>query len=82
MDQRISISDGLGSDINRFAAENDIDVDHAYELLLAVGLDTLEGVAVDVYIEDDRLVLECPDCGAAFGRPEEALDHECADHGG
>ncbi|WP_008523882.1 hypothetical protein [Halorhabdus tiamatea] len=77
MEQQIQISDDLASHINRFAADNDIGVDDAYELLIAVGFETIDGIAFDVYVEDDRLLFECPACGEAFEHPERALSHTC-----
>jgi len=77
MERTLSIPDGLASDVNRFAASNDVDVDRAYELLVAVGLETLDGLDVEVSVEGGRLILDCPGCGAVFEDPGEAIAHEC-----
>ncbi|CCQ32268.1 hypothetical protein HTIA_0117 [Halorhabdus tiamatea SARL4B] len=46
-------------------------------MLIAVGFETIDGIAFDVYVEDDRLLFECPACGEAFEHPERALSHTC-----
>jgi hypothetical protein len=80
MEQTLSIPDALASDVNRFAGEQDVPIDRAYELLVSVGLSTLDGRNVDVYVEDERLLFECPGCETVFDEPSEAADHDCADH--
>lgn len=69
----------MASDVNRFAAEHDIEVDRAYELLVSVGFGTLDGLDVGVYVEDDRLILECAACATAFEDPDAAVAHSCDD---
>jgi Trk K+ transport system NAD-binding subunit len=61
MERTVSVSDELASDVNRFAASNDVSVDRAHELLVAVGLETLEGLSVEVSVENGRLLLDCPE---------------------
>jgi hypothetical protein len=80
MEQSLSIPDALASDVNRFAASNDVSVDTAYELLLAVGLETLEGLTIEVSVENENLLLDCPGCSAVFQDPKEAIAHECEDN--
>jgi hypothetical protein len=52
-------------------------VDRAYELLLTVGIEVLDGVDVEVYVEDDDLILECPACETLFDAAGEAVEHDC-----
>lgn len=76
MERMLSIPDGLASDVTGFAATHDVPEDRAYELLVSVGLATLDGHEVDVTVEGERLLLECPACGRAAGAPEEFVDHD------
>jgi|GEM_PF-4027142 len=76
MEQRVSPPDGLASDVTGFAATHDIPEDRAYELLVSVGLATLDGHEVGVTVEGGRLFLECPACGQAFGTPDEFVEHD------
>jgi hypothetical protein len=78
MERTVSIPDGTASHVNRFAAENDISIDRAHELLLTIGIETLDGVDLEVSVEDDRLILECPACGALFDAADEAVKHGCS----
>lgn len=77
MERTLSIPDGLASDVTRFAAANDIETDRAYELLVAVGLDVLAELDLEVEIDNGHLVLDCPACGAVFDDPGGAVSHEC-----
>jgi hypothetical protein len=76
MDRMLSIPDGLASDVTGFAATHDVPEDRAYELLVSVGLATLDGHDITVTVEGDRLILECPACGRAFDAPDEFVDHD------
>jgi hypothetical protein len=77
MERTVSVSDHTASHVNRFAAVNDVTVDRAYELLLTVGIEVLDGVDMDVYVEDDDLILECPACATLFDAAGTAADHDC-----
>jgi len=77
MERTVSVSDHTASHVNRFAAANDVTVDRAYELLLTVGIEILDGVELEVYVEDDDLILECPVCETLFDAAGEAVDHDC-----
>jgi hypothetical protein len=77
MEREIRLPDGLASDVNAFAAETDVSVDRAHEVLLSVGLDVLESVEVEIYEENGSLVLECPNCASVFDSPGPAIAHEC-----
>jgi hypothetical protein len=79
MEQTLSVPDGIVRDVNRFAATHDIPDDRAYELLLAVGIDVLDDVELNVSLDEDRLVLECPQCTGLFESPPAAVDHECGE---
>jgi hypothetical protein len=67
-------------DVERFATRNDLPVDRTYELLVGVGLETLRGHSVDVYVEDGRLLFECPECARIFDAPAAAIEHGDAEH--
>ncbi len=77
MEQTISLPDQTASRVNRFAASNDISIDRAYELLVSVGIETLDGMDLSVSVENQRLILECPGCASVFDSTDEALAHEC-----
>jgi hypothetical protein len=77
MEQTISLPDRLASDVTGFAATHDVSEAQAYELLVSVGLATLDGRDVSVDVEGDRLVLECPACAGAFDAPADLVDHDC-----
>jgi len=77
MKQTLSLPDGLASDVTGFAARHDIPEARAYELLVSVGLATLDGHEVAVTVDGDRLVLDCPECARAFEAPDEFVEHGC-----
>ena len=79
MDRQGSVPDGLAGHVEAFAESHGIGVERAYELLVSVGLEALDGLHVTVSVEGDRLVLDCPRCGAVFDPPAEARDHDCGD---
>lgn len=74
----MTLPDGLASDVTGFAATHDLPEDRAYELLVSVGLATLDGREFEVVVDDGRLILECPACKRMFATPDEFADH---DHG-
>jgi len=76
MEQTVSLPDGLASDVTGFAVTHDIPEDRAYELLVSVGLATLDGHEVGITVEGGRLVLECPACGRAFGVPNDFVEYD------
>jgi hypothetical protein len=74
--QMFPVPDGLASDVTGFAATHDLPEDRAYELLVSVGLATLGGHEVEVTVDGERFVLECPTCGGTFDAPDEFADHD------
>jgi hypothetical protein len=77
MEQTLSISDDIASHVNGFAASQNIDIAAAYELLVTVGLETLGGLEMDVYVKNDKLILECPACETIFETTDDAIAHDC-----
>jgi len=74
------LSEGLAQRLETFADDHDLRTDHAYELLVSVGLEVLDGVDLDAYVDDGRLILECERCEAIFDSTEEYLSHEEEHH--
>lgn len=74
------LSDGVASRLEAFADDHDIRTDHAYELLISVGLEVLDGVELDAYVEEGQLILECERCAAIFDSTGEYLAHEDDHH--
>lgn len=76
MEQTVTLPDGLASDVTGFAAAHDVPEDRAWELLVSVGLATLDGREFDIAVENGRLILDCPACEHAFDTPDEFVGHD------